>query len=73
MPYYCVNRNAQPSSGDHEVHDLAIGRDKGCLPAALNQVDLGYHSNCQSAVTAAKRTYPSSDGCKRCVPACHTS
>lgn len=73
MPYYCVNRNGQPSTGDHEVHDVAIGRAQGCLPSAANQVDLGYHANCHAAVTAAKRIYPRSDGCRWCVPSCHTS
>lgn len=73
MPYYCVNKNSQASTGDHEVHDVSIGRDKGCLPLSDNQVDLGYHANCRDAVTAAKRIYSRSDGCRWCIPQCHTS
>lgn len=73
MPYYCVNSNSQPATGDHEVHDVAIGRTRGCLPSSQNQVDLGYHANCRNAVTAAQRMYSNSDGCAHCVPQCHTS
>jgi len=66
---YCVNKNRQPN-GDHEVHNL----DTNCvyLPTARNQLHLGSHTTCQSAVTEAKRTYPNSDGCFYCARACHT-
>lgn len=71
MPNYCVNKNNQ-SNGDHEVHDLSPG---ACirLPDYYSRLDLGYHSNCQSAVRQAKGTYPQSNGCYYCCPTCHTS
>lgn len=71
MPYYCVNTNAQ-SNGDHEVHDLSLGACNR-LPESRNQLALGYHAGCQSAVEQAKRTYLQSNGCWYCCPACHTS
>ncbi len=71
MPNYCVNSNAQ-SNGDYEVHDLDA--NKWCLPAPSNQVALGFHGSCSSAVTAAKNAgYRTANGCARCAPACHTS
>lgn len=71
MPSYCVNKNAQPGSGDHEVHDLAS--TLGCLPAPANRVSLGYHPDCRSAVQAAELRYADVNGCARCCPACHTT
>ena len=70
MPRYTVNKNAQ-ANGDHEVHDMTISRS--CHPASFNQLDLGLHSTCSSAVQAAKRHYARSNGCANCAPACHTS
>ena len=68
MRYY-VNRNEQ-ANGDHEVH-----KAYGCPTPAEpeNQVDLGDHPNCHSAVAAAKRIFPQSDGCANCSPECHTT
>jgi hypothetical protein len=68
MYRYCVNKQAQPN-GDHEVHR------EGCIywPSAENRQDLGPHSTCASAVTAAKRYYAQSNGCATCSSACHTS
>jgi len=72
MPYYCVNRNAQAGTGDHEVHDLAS--NKGCLPLESNQIALGYHPSCREAVAQAKRAYyGDSNGCRFCAPDCHTT
>ncbi|SFK03677.1 hypothetical protein SAMN04487991_3622 [Celeribacter neptunius] len=67
MPKFHVNNTAQPN-GDHEVHE------EGCywLSLATSTTDLGYHSSCASAVAAAKRIYPQSNGCKTCASACHT-
>lgn len=67
MNRYYVNQTAQ-ANGDHEVHKV------GCqwLAKALYTIDLGLHSNCQSAVTAAKRLYPTANGCAYCSPQCHT-
>ena len=68
MKNYYVNKNAQ-SNGDHEVHD----EDCSYLPTYSNRKDLGEHSNCKSAVTEAKKTYPKSNGCYYCSKDCHTS
>ncbi len=68
MPWYCVNKNAQ-SNGDHEVHDTGSCHN---LPLPENQLSLGYHSDCHSAVREAKKTYPQSNGCAFCSPACNT-
>jgi hypothetical protein len=71
MPEYCVNTNAQ-SNGDHEVHDVTPGRCS-YLPDVSNRKNLGWHSNCHSAVAKAKHTYPQSNGCAFCCPECHTT
>lgn len=71
MAHYCVNRNAQDVTGDHEVHNL--DSHKGCLPEPINQVDLGYHASCRSAVIeATRRGHSPADGCRWCSPECHT-
>ena len=71
MPEYCVNINAQPGSGDHEVHDLAS--QKGCLPQPANRLGLGSHPSCVEAVQAAKKLYTDANGCFYCATACHTT
>lgn len=72
MPRYVINKNQQ-SNGDHEIHDAT----NGCIymPLQQNQVDLGVHGNCQSAVAAAKKQWPSNkiNGCRTCCYPCHTS
>ena len=72
MSTYCINRNAQ-TNGDHEVHNLNVG--SSCLPAPDNQVPLGQHPDCWSAVDTARRQYPGYriNGCYWCANACHTS
>lgn len=67
MPRYCVNKNAQ-NNGDHEVHK------EGCQwwPAPNHVLDLGIHTSCTTAVAKAKQTYPQSNGCAYCSPACNT-
>lgn len=67
MPQYVVNDNAQ-SNGDHEVHS------RNCIyfPQINSYSDLGWHTDCRSAVAAAKKIYPSSDGCASCSPSCHS-
>lgn len=67
MSMYYVNKNAQ-SNGDHEVHK------DGCsyLPNPENRIDLGYHTNCQSAVRKAKEHYSQSNGCYYCSRECNT-
>ena len=71
MPTYCVNRLAQTSSGDHEVHDVAS--TQGCLPEPSNREDLGWHSSCRGAVDAARKTYSDVNGCFYCAKECHTT
>jgi hypothetical protein len=67
MPDYVVNRNAQPN-GDHEVHT------KTCTwrPEPENQIDLGWHASCTSAVNEARKHYTQVNGCAYCSSACHT-
>lgn len=69
MDPYCVNRSEQ-TNGDHEVHNLAAK----CPfePAPSNQIALGSHATCRSAVEAAKSYYRQSNGCAKCSPNCHT-
>jgi hypothetical protein len=71
MPFYCVNVNAQSSSGDHEVHDVAS--TQGCLPEVANRRDLGWHASCVGAVAAAKKIYTDVNGCFYCANPCHTT
>lgn len=68
MKKFYVNNTAQPN-GDHEVHE------EGCywLKRANSVKDLGYHSNCYSAVREAKRYDVRANGCATCAAACHTS
>lgn len=70
MPYFIVNKQVQ-SNGDHEVHNTTTGCSY--MPSAANQLSLGIHDNCHGAVARAKQTYPQSNGCFYCCPACHTS
>jgi hypothetical protein len=66
---YYVNKNAQASSGDHEVHNSSCGH----LPEVENRKYLGSFETCKEAVTEAKKTYSKSDGCYYCCNECHTS
>ncbi len=68
MPKFCVNKNAQ-ENGDHEVHVEGAG---ACMPDPENQLDLGIHASCHTAVAKAKETYSQSNGCAFCCPACNT-
>lgn len=70
VPYFCVNKNAQSFSNDHEVHDLSATQ---CLPLPSNRIDLGFHSDCRGAVQEAKRYYSDVNGCAYCASACHTT
>ncbi len=66
MARYYVNQNAQ-ANGDHEVHR------EGCsyMPLAANRTYLGDFTSCGPAKAAAKKIYPSADGCYYCSNACH--
>ena len=68
MDKYCVCKNTENPSGNHEVHK------EGCQwwPASENREDLGEFSSCHGAVQRAKdRRYSKVDGCKDCCPLCH--
>ncbi|MDQ0727132.1 hypothetical protein QFZ21_002132 [Microbacterium sp. W4I20] len=71
MPNYIVNRNAQPGSRDHEVHNA----DSGCqyMPTWSNQIALGNFSSCSGAVQAAQNYYSDVNGCYYCANDCHTT
>ncbi|HAA11795.1 MAG TPA: hypothetical protein DCE41_08905 [Cytophagales bacterium] len=68
MPKYYVNKKTD-DQGDHEVHK------EGCpwTPLPENRIDLGYHTNCQSAITKAKTYYSRVNGHSYCSADCHTS
>ncbi len=71
MARYCLNQNQQ-HNGDYEVHNL----DTCWTPPAIqNQIPLGDHYGCASAVSAARAQYPNTriNGCLHCSPSCHTS
>lgn len=63
---YYVNKNSQ-SNGDHEVHVSSCAR----LPNKENQLALGEHDSCRTAVTEAKKSYTQSNGCYYCCNPCH--
>ena len=68
MAYYCYNTNTD-SKGNHEVHTTTCSN----RPSAENQVSLGLHSDCQSAISKAKSISGKSnfDGCYYCCRPCH--
>ncbi len=67
MLYY-VNKNPQ-TNWDHEVHTANCER----LPNVENRIYLWSFESCKQAIQAAKRIYPTADGCAHCCPVCHTS
>ena len=59
-------------------HDNPIGlgnevHKEGCSKILSNKTELGYRSNCHSAVAKAKEYYRTADGCYYCCNECHTS
>lgn len=72
MNNYYLNRNQQ-DNGDYEVH--VMNCKKGADPE--NQLPLGIHPHCMSAVARAKILYPQIadfiNGCYWCSLSCHTS
>lgn len=67
MPRFIVDTTPQPG-GEHLVHDAAIGR--GCHPRPEQQLSLGVHSGCRSAVVVARSRFGGAIGCAFCVPLC---
>ncbi|RBP41432.1 hypothetical protein DES53_107264 [Roseimicrobium gellanilyticum] len=68
MDRYYVNDTAQ-NNGDHEVHK----ENCNWLRLAIRKTDLGYHTQCSSAVQAARQHHRQVNGCVYCSPQCHTS
>ena len=66
MPNYYVNTQAQ-ANGDHEVHQSSCEHQ----PALAHRHFLGAFDTCVEAVRAAKKIYPTADGCYWCSNACH--
>ncbi len=69
MSQYLYNKN-QDQHGNHEVHIST------CLylPITRNRVFIsGFHSDCRSAIQAAKRQSGKNnfDGCYYCAPSCN--
>ena len=67
---YVLNSNQQ-ANGDYEIHRV------GCIytPKPENQIALGTHFNCATAVAKARSMHPNAriNGCATCSIACHTS
>lgn len=70
MEKFCVNKNEQEDSGDHEVH-----RSCKRLPKPENQEYLGEHPDSFSAIKKAQELHPTwrINGCYWCCPESHTS
>ena len=67
MAKYYMNKNAQ-NNGDHEVHK----EECFWMPKMENQLFLGEFYSCENAVKKAREIYYGADGCKHCIPNCHT-
>lgn len=67
MPFYLVNKQAQPN-GDHVVHHTECGLQ----PLPENAQQLGYHAICYDAVVVARLLgYKQLNGCRRCTTLCY--
>lgn len=67
MPHYVVNNRRTTNPGlHHEVHK------EGCDFFPDDFTDLGFHTDCHSALADAKSIYSNADGCIHCCPACHS-
>jgi len=66
MKKYYVNDHAQ-DSGDHEVHVETCS----FLHLIERKTYLGQFYSCHGAVEAAKKIYPTADGCAFCSPDCN--
>lgn len=64
---YYVNDQAQPT-GEHEVHHSECS----FLPSAKNMRFVGAYTSAREAVSKARLHYVNVDGCKHCIPDCHT-
>ena len=68
MESYYVNKNAQPLSGDNEVHTSKCS----FLPKIENREYFGLFNNCNEAVVQAKKKGYNANGCYYCCNSCHT-
>ncbi|SHK83571.1 hypothetical protein SAMN05444266_101308 [Chitinophaga jiangningensis] len=64
---YYVSTVRQAVTGDNEVHVETCQK----LPLSQNRIRLGEYYHCAEAVNAARKLYPTADGCKICSPACN--
>ena len=71
MDYYILNNTTQYDTGVNEVHIEALCSH---LPEQHNRIPLGFFADCSRAIKYAQNSYPhvTVDGCRHCVPACHT-
>lgn len=72
MSQFIINKNQQ-ANGDYEVHNVTAGCTH--MPQPENQIDLGIHMDCHSAVAHARTRWPHAriNGCYYCAKSCHTS
>lgn len=72
LPSFIINKNQQ-QNGDYEVHNTTTGCS--FMPQVANQIALGIHTDCASAVRQAKQNWPNAriNGCYYCCRPCHTS
>ena len=68
MDRYFVHKEKHPNE-DHEVHK------EGCskMPRDEHRKFLGIFNKCRDALKEARRDYQQVNGCKQCIPECHTS
>lgn len=66
MIEYFVNKNPKPD-GSYEMHR----EDCSLLPVWFNRIPLGRQPDCKKALEAAKKIYPTANGCYYCAPECH--
>lgn len=64
---YYISSIPQGNS-DHEVHVPTCP----FFPKTEHRKYIGTFNTCHEAVKAARSIYPRADGCKSCLPACHT-
>lgn len=66
--FYVSKPGSKKQTKMHAVHKQGCVR----LQAPDESVYLGEFLNCTSAVAAAKTLYSDANGCRECVPECHT-
>lgn len=69
--FYFVNKNPE-ENGDHEVHAAYCDQLRKMKDPVTDLANLGFHDHCDTAVAAAKVSFPTADGCFFCCKPCHT-